>query len=132
MDANNSTPDWTALHDLGLVYLALAHGSDTDLSPDERNLMGEKLQEWSDRASQPMQETDKVLNDVMLVYMGGSGDQMLRASVVSLKETLDKPLRVAVLNDLADVASADGQLVEGEISFIQRLVREWDVEKEVS
>ena len=129
MDTTHSK--WTALHDLGLVYLALAHGADADLSPDEKVLMGEKLQEWSDRASEPMQGTDEILNDVMLVYMGKASDQMLQASVISLKQTLEKPLRVAVLNDLADMASADGQLVGGEVSFIQHLVSEWEVEREV-
>ncbi len=126
------TGKWTSLHDLGLVYLALAHGTDTELSGDEKVMMGEKLQEWSDRTSFPVKGISEILDDVMLVYMGQSSNQMLQASVVSLKQSLEKPLRIAVLNDLADVASADGQLVEGEISFIQYLVREWNVEREVN
>lgn len=126
------TTKWTSLHDLGLVYLALAHGTDSDLTSNEKVMMGEKLQEWSDRSPFPMQGISEILDDVMLVYMGKSSNQMLQASVVSLKETLEKPLRIAVLNDLADVATADGHLRKGEVSFIQYLVNEWEVENEVS
>jgi hypothetical protein len=36
-----------------------------------------------------------------------------------------------VLNDLADLACADGAVVPGEVSFIQQLARFWEVDRDI-
>ena len=118
--------DWGELHDLALLYLALAHGTDFEIDPAEQSTMIEKLQAWE--PSLPEAQATKIFEEVMLTYLGGYSREMLDASVASLKDTMDKRHRIAVLNDLAELASADGAIVPGEVSFIQDLARFWEVD----
>ncbi len=129
MNTTSDSSDWSTVHDLGLIYLALTHGADAEMDPDEVRLMLEKLQEWNPESTPG--QLARVMQDVMLVYVGGSGKQMLETSVATVKHFLPKKQRVAVLNDLADIASADGMIVPGEVSYIQHLARQWEVDKEL-
>lgn len=121
--------EWTPLHDLALIYLALTHGADSDLDPSELEAMSVKLSDWQPGAQLSL--IRRVMNDVLLIYMSPQLNEMLDTAIVSVYESMPRPSRVAVLNDLADIASADGIIVGGEISFIQDLARRWDVEGEV-
>lgn len=118
--------DWTPLHDLALIYLALMHGADAEIDPAETHVTAAKLLNW--HPGEDESQVEQVMKDVMLVYVGGSSQQMLDTSVISLRETMPKGQRIAVLNDLAEIASADGMVVHGEISFIQQLAHHWGIE----
>jgi hypothetical protein len=128
MDDNGPTT-WSPLHDLALIYLALTHGADSDLDPTEMEAMSIKLQDWE--PGMGLKRIKTVMNEVLLVYMSPHRDDMIDTAVVSVYESMPKPTRIAVLNDLADIASADGIIVGGEISFIQDLARRWDVEGDI-
>lgn len=119
-------PTWSPLHDLALLYLALVHGGDAEIAPSEMEMMATKLKDWYPDANGP--QISRVTEDVMLVYVSGSGHQMLETSVASLNEHLKKGQRIAVLNDLAEIASADGLLAPGEVGFIQELAVHWGVD----
>ncbi len=118
--------EWTPLHDLALLYLALVHGADAQIAAAEMEVMATKLKDWYPHASG--EQISRVTEDVMLVYVSESGHQMLEACVASLKEYLRKGQRIAILNDLAEIASADGLLAPGEVSFIQELALTWGIE----
>jgi hypothetical protein len=120
---------WSAMHDLALIYLALTHGADADLDPSELEAMSVKLQDWQPGSG--LKRIRQVMNEVLLVYMSPQRDDMIDTAIVSVYESMPKPTRIAVLNDLADIASADGIIVGGEIGFIQDLARRWDVEGEI-
>lgn len=122
-------PDWTVTHDLALIYLALTHGADEELDSSEVDAMARKLSEW--RTNFNLDQIKTIMREVMLVYMGSSGDQMLEAAIASVAESTPKPTRIAILNDLADIASADGTIVMGEVDFIQQLARDWGVDQDV-
>lgn len=122
-------PDWTVTHDLALIYLALTHGADDELDSSEVDAMARKLRDWRDNFD--VDRIKSIMREVMLVYMGSSGEQMLEAAIASVGESTPKPTRIAILNDLADIASADGTIVMGEVDFIQQLARDWDVEQDV-
>lgn len=122
-------PEWTTLHDLALIYLALTHGADADLDAAESEAMAVKLKAWNEAID--LERIRRVMQEVMLVYMSGSSDQMLETAIASVGTSMSKPRRIAVLNDLADIASADGMIVMGEVNFIQQLAREWDVERDI-
>ncbi len=128
-DKREEYPEWTALHDLALIYLALTHGADAELDTSEMDAMALKLKSWNEGFD--VERIRKVMSEVMLVYMSGSSDQMLEAAIASVGASMSKPRRIAVLNDLADIASADGMIVMGEVNFIQQLAREWDVERDL-
>ena len=120
---------WSPLHDLALVYLALMHGADAEIDPVESKVTSEKLRSWYPEEGQ--EQIERVMKEVMLMYVGGSSEQMLETSVASLREALPKGQRIAVLNDLADIASADGFIAQGEVSFIQQLAQRWEVDQDI-
>ena len=122
-------PAWTPMHDLALIYLALAHGADDEMAPAESEAIREKMEAWfPDVRPRFIREATE---EVLLVYVSASRDAMVEASAASLREELSKELRIGILNDLADLASADGAIVPGEVLFIQRLARYWGVERDV-
>lgn len=118
---------WTPLHDLALLYLSLVHGADADIAPAEMEVMATKLREWYPNAEG--RQISQVTEDAMLVYVSESGHQMLETCVASLREHLEQGQRVAILNDLAEIASADGMLAPGEVSFIQELAEHWGLDQ---
>lgn len=122
-------PEWTVTHDLALIYLALTHGADEELDSSEVDAMSRKLSEW--RENVELDRIKSIMREVMLVYMGSTGEQMLEAAIASVGESTPKPTRIAILNDLADIASADGTIVMGEVDFIQQLARDWGVDQDI-
>lgn len=122
-------PNWTLAHDLALICLALTHGTDEELEASEVDAMSVKLSQWHSHFN--VDTVKKIMGDVMLVYVGSSGDQMLEASIAAVADELSKPSRIAILNDLADLATADGAIVMGEVDFIQQLARDWGIERDV-
>lgn len=122
-------PEWTVAHDLALIYLALTHGADEELDASEIDAMSRKLAEWHEDFS--VDGIKKIMSEVMLVYVGSSGEQMLETSIASVADSMSKPTRIAILNDLADIATADGTIVMGEVDFIQQLARDWGVDQDV-
>ena len=118
--------DWGALHDLALLYLALAHGTDLEIDPSEQTTMIQKLQDWNPSLNEG--RATKIFEEVMLTYLGGHSREMLDTAVASIKQSMDKDKRIAVLNDLAELASADGTIVPGEVTFIQDLARFWEID----
>ena len=130
MNSETERSDWGPLHDLALIYLALAHGTDLEIDGSEQEKMVEQLKAWNADAASAQPE--RILDEVMLTYMSDHSREMVEASMVALKESMDRNERVAILNDLADLASADGMLVPGEIAFIQQLAAFWDMDKELN
>lgn len=128
MSERDTHPEWTLTHDLGLIYLALALGADDDLDAAELEALTGKLEQWQPEGTVPIAS---ILHEVILMYVGSSGEQMLETAIVSLRDRLPKLSRMAVLGDLADLASADGIVAMQEIDFIQQLAREWDVDRDV-
>ena len=115
MPANPSR--WSTLHDLGLIYLALTHGADASLAASEQNAMARKLAEWGRGIEADPERVDDVMDEVMLVYMSDRSEKMLESAVMSVEQSMPKPLRIAVLNELAELASADGSVVRTLATF---------------
>ncbi len=121
--------EWSVFHDVALLYLALAHGTDMDIDPNEQDTMVRRLTEWHPEIGPA--RAQRILHEVMLTYLGGHSREMIEAAMGSIKAALSKEERIAVLNDLADLATADGALVPGEVSFIRDLARYWELEDDL-
>ncbi len=130
MDNASEPSEWSAPHDLALLYLALVHGTDLDIAATEYTTMVEKLRARYAKLSKTRAE--KILQEVMLTYLGGHSREMVDAAVASIKTSMDRENRIGVLNDLAELASADGTIVPSEVSFIQQLARYWEVDREMN
>lgn len=122
-------PGWSAVHDLGLVYLSLLYGVDLGSDPAESDVVHHKLQAWF-----PDEEPNRIrriMDEVMLVFISTYCDLMLETAVVSIRLSMSKSKRFAVLQDLMDIASADGLIVPDEVQFIQQIAHEWDLDQEL-
>lgn len=125
----NDSESWSTLHDMALLYLFLAHATDAQLDPAEKETMVERLTTW--QAISDDARLAKVIDEALLIYMGSHSHDMLNTVMVSLKEAMSVPDRIAILNDLAALASADGKLIPTEVGFIQDLASFWEIEGEL-
>lgn len=113
------------LHDLALLYLGLAHGTDEDLDPAETLEIAAKLRRWQPDKDPAL--IDHVIRDATLTYLNGAETNRLHAAVDSLGSRLSAPLKLAILRDLADIARADGTVVPEEKAFIREIESSWNV-----
>lgn len=116
----------TVLHDLALLYLGLAYGADGELDPAETRAIAIKLREWQPHKDPAL--IDHVLREATLTYLNGASANRLQEVVVTLKDLLDDNTRASILNDLTDIAQADGTVHQGEESFVSRVAEVWDVD----
>lgn len=116
-------PGWSTLHDLTLLFLSLTHGTDADLSPEEVSSTQKRLKRWFPDASDDA--LSRAGDEVMLVYLGEGREGMVQMSAESIRQNVTADQRVALLNDLADLAHADGAIAPGEVEFIRQLAAYW-------
>ncbi len=122
--------DWTLLHDLGLVYIVLAHSTDSKLSESEIAAMLERMNQWHPELSEA--ETRAILREALKAYSEGPGEEELTRSVSKLKDALPFLQRLALLDDLTYIAEADGSVNEFEREMIGSLSRAFGVEVSLS
>ena len=116
---------WGVLHDLTYVYLVLAHATDHDLSESEVHVILDKLREWQPGAD--MADVRATLDLALERYAQGADETMLHASIEAVREGLPEAQRMAALNDLVEIANADGVFLDNEEDLINHLVAAWDV-----
>jgi uncharacterized tellurite resistance protein B-like protein len=120
-----TSESWTSIHDMALLFLSLTHGTDAQLDDEEAKLQSKHLSKWFPRAEEAVIE--QTMNEVMLTYMADTRDQMVETAAESLRQSLSESQRLGVLNDLAALATADGQVAATEAAYIQRLASYWNV-----
>lgn len=121
--------DWSSLHELALIYLALTHSSEAEVRPPDMDTVQTMLKTWYPGASPARIEA--ALQEALLAYVSDTGELMLSVAVASLRQTMPRDQRIAVLSDLTDIALADGFIVPDEASFIEKLAQEWGIEQDV-
>ncbi len=113
--------NWSLLHDIGLLFIALAHGGDRELTADETAAMTQRLQAWH-----PEQGRDaiyEVLRSALAVYGGGKG--ALKQSIDAIGQIVPIVQRLLVLEDLLYIADADGATTVHERQMIRNLSTSW-------
>ncbi len=116
---------WGILHDVGLLYVAVAHGGDSDLSDAEIQAMISRLIQW-----QPDLEeagARKVLREALKYYSTQPGSDDFSESVRSIRDTFPTPQRIAVLDDLMFIAESDGSVTAHEEQIIKALSDAWEI-----
>jgi uncharacterized tellurite resistance protein B-like protein len=116
--------EWSLAHDIGLLYVVVAHGSDNKLSTVELKAMVERLAEWLPNVEEPV--VRDVLREALQYYSSGLGEDEITQSVEAVLG-LEVPQRLAVLNDIVFIAEVDGHLSQNEESMISTLSKAWDV-----
>jgi uncharacterized tellurite resistance protein B-like protein len=125
-------PDtWTTAHDLSLVYIALAYGTDYDLADDELNVIVERLSRWNPPSAALEEEgkrVQEIVTEAMDVYLGGEDDgHEVADSVEALGRALDTEERRHALEDAMRIAEADGVLLSSEQNLITALADVWNL-----
>lgn len=111
------------LHDLALLYLALALGADGELDREERAAMRDQLRSWAPGTDPVL--LDHVLREAALSYENGIEERRLDALLARLRTTLDAEGRAQVLVDLGHLAVADATVHEAETALIERVRQAW-------
>lgn len=117
--------DWGWLHHLAFLYLVMAHGPDHEFSPDERQVILNKLHTWKPDIEE--QAAGVILRQAMECYAAGTVEDMTEASIQAIKKELDKAQRKAALQDLIQIANIDGVFLDSEEDFLNELRMAWEV-----
>ena len=125
LSASRTQNDWSAVHDLALIYLTLAHRTDDDLSEAEMDTISQKIGEWLPDASE--EDVKHLVREVLTVYVQGPDERLFDASVESVSQAIPPHQRSALLDDLQHIAEADGTVLEAEQHLIDRLTRSWQI-----
>lgn len=116
---------WTRAHDLALIFIALAYGTDQELHEDELATITDALQNW--RENFPADEVQDVVMEAVAIFMGDHADQEVHHSMESLKKQLSLSSRQQALEDVVRIAEADGVLLSSEQDLIHKLAETWDI-----
>ena len=125
--ATGGTPqEWTLLHDLGLLYIVVAHSTDNDLSDTEIAAILERLKRWQPNLDEGGLRA--IIRRSLRFYSTGVQRADLQLSVSSLKDALPKIQRIAVLDDLTFIAESDGAISQNERDVIASVAKAFDLE----
>lgn len=116
---------WTVLHHLAFIFLVLAHGADNELDEQERRIMLKKLREW-----QPLlreEDVEGIYEEARERYSLGSDRSTLEESIAVIKSQLPEEQRMAALNDLVQIANADGFFLDNEEDLINAMMNALEV-----
>jgi uncharacterized tellurite resistance protein B-like protein len=123
-DANHADA-WTRTHDLALVYLALAHGTDQELADAEMSAITKALGGWREDLSEA--QVLEVVMEALAVYLSGGAEQEVRRSITALGDLLSEESRKRVMDEIVGIARADGVVVGNERGFIEAVATQWDL-----
>lgn len=115
--------DWSPAHDLINMYLGIAHLADSDLDPEEQRTFMHRFRQWLPEVS--ADELTEIWNEVFSLYQSlGSRESRYALYLQSalniasyMGDSKDK-LR-SIIRDLVDIAGADGQLHDNEVTLIK-------------
>ncbi len=123
MEAHGKTR--SILRDLALIYIALAHSTDQDLSTPEVETISARLRAWQ---TQVTEETVlSAIKDALEDYTQESAHPEVERAVRRVRDELDHEKREMIVDDLTEIAMADDKFLFEEGSFIGDLARAWDV-----
>lgn len=117
--------DWSLAHDIGLMYVVIAHGGDSKLEDSEIKAMIERMSQWHPDLEEGDVRT--ILRASLSFYASEPGQEALRESIQSIKDSLPAAQRLAVLDDLIHIAGADGNVDENEKEMIGSIAKRLDV-----
>ena len=117
--------DGGALHHLVFLYLLLAHGTDQDLSENERQVIRTRLRAWRPALSDG--RIRAVFERALERYAHGATPERVSESVAVVREALPEARRRAAFDDLVQIANADGLFLDSEEDLLNELRSAWDL-----
>jgi len=123
-------PAWSVMHDIALMYLIMAHGTDGSLSDVEIKTMIERLGEWEPGLDE--EAIRSILRTSLEYYAQSPNENDIKDSVLAIKNALPRAQRLVVLDDLVTIAKADGTVKVGEKEIIEMLSSAWNVDVRIA
>lgn len=123
----SSTEDWTTPHNLALIYIALAYGTDHDLQEEEMTVLTAALREWT--AMPDDAHVQEVVMEAATAFLEGDARAEVRRAIRQLGEELSSVERRRALRDVMEIAEADGVLLEREQGLIHILADAWSLKQ---
>ncbi len=120
-----SNETWTRTHDLALVYVALAYGTDNSLSDEEVDTIMGTLQKWE--ANLTRENVQEIVLEAIAIYMQENASIEVTRTIRTLSQTLSEQERKQALSDVVHIAEADGVLLTSESSLITSLAEIWGI-----
>ncbi len=120
----NASDDWTTTHDLAIVYIALAYGTDHELSDEELRVLKDALQAWESMDEPAIQD---LIVEAATVFTEREAKVEFRRAVQELKSELSPKERRDTIRHLIRIAEADGVLLEREQGLIHTLAETWSL-----
>lgn len=119
--------DWTLLHDLAYLYVALALGADEDLSEHEVQQIRQSI------AAGPLAPADPervamVLQETLGFYTRHADPSTREAVTERLRDALTAEQRTDVLARLIALANVDDRFLDAEEDLLNGLAMTWDVD----
>jgi tellurite resistance protein len=109
-----------SLHALAFLYLTFGHATDGSLTGDEMRALAKKLQAWNPDAT--FEELGEVLKATVAEYKATPSRQEKYARAGAFAEALvDHADAQTIVDDLAALAAVDGDVSDGEKSFIAEI-----------
>ena len=113
------------LRDLALIYLTLAHGTDEDLTDDEVEAIASELYEWQEEVRE--ESVLSAIKGALALYEREDALDQVNAAIENVRDALSEDDRQLILDDLVEIAMADGQYMHEESTFIGELASAWNV-----
>lgn len=123
----SSTEGWTTSHNLALIYIALAYGTDHDLREEEMDALTQALREWT--LVPEKAHVQEVVMEAATAFLEGDARTEVRHSIDRLGEELSSAERRKALRDVMEIAEADGVLLEREQGLIHILADAWSLKQ---
>lgn len=115
--------EWGPAHDLVNLYLGIALFADDELDPEEQRTFMQKFGRWMPSVS--VEEFERIWGEVLALYKTLGSRESRYAyylqSTINVLRSLggDKDKLRAVVRDLVDIAGADKELHENEVTLIK-------------
>ena len=120
----NTPNNWTTTHDLAVVYIALAYGTDHDLTDEELAVLKDALRAWQSMEEPAVRD---LIVEAATVFTEQEAENEFRRAVQDLRSALSPEERRNTVRHLIRIAEADGVLLEREQGLIHTLAEAWSL-----
>lgn len=117
------------LKNIGYLFLAFAHLTDSELSEKELNAILKQLRKYAEGFSEA--EFDRFLEETMRWYNDTADSRVEMVQMIAGKihyEVEDVHLKESFLKDLVAIANADDDFIEAEKNLINTLSNAWGLD----
>lgn len=122
----DTSRDWTTAHDLAIVYIALAYGTDHQLDNEELDALTRALQDWKPEIGSSVRE---VILEAAAVFLEGDATSEVQSAIRRIGADLNPSERRDTLRNVVRIAEADGVLLEREQGLIHSLADAWSLKQ---